>query len=154
MNLKPQVRAATTFLILVLLCSTASMAQKKPSPTQTDREKERRSFAENVAKAINAAEADYFKTHSVYANWDTLIGIGAFSENGTKWVSEDFPTVKHALYGRGPEIVPGWRLRLRLSNGDKAYDITLEDVNDPKCGYAVTTNEGGTIRQGKFIDCP
>jgi len=141
-------------LLLILMSSglVASRAQKG-SPVMADRERERRSFAQNVVKAINAAEADYRKKHDVYANWDTLLGIGDFSSNGTKWAPADFPTVAHALYASGAEIAPGWRLRLHLSNGDKAYDLLLEDVTDPKCGYAVMTDERGLIRQGKSIDC-
>lgn len=146
-------RMAIVFSLILCVASDAGWAQKKAPPTQVDRERERRSFAENVAKAINSAQADYVKSHGVYANWDTLIGIGAFGDSGTKWAPEEFPTVKHALYSRGPEIVPGWRLRLRLSNGDKAYDLILEDVNDPKCRYAVMTDERGAIWQAKLVDC-
>lgn len=140
-------------LMLVLSCQAGSRAQKG-APVVQDRERERRSFAQNLVRAINAAEADYRKKHEVYANWDTLIGIGDFSSNGTKWAPADFPTVAHALYGNGAEIVPGWKLRLHLSKGDKAYDLLLEDVTDPKCGYAVFSDERGLIRQGKSIDCP
>jgi hypothetical protein len=57
------------------------------------------------------------------------------------------------MYGRGPEIVPGWKLRLNLSKDGKAYDLLLEDVTDPKCGYAVVSDERGLIRQSKAIDC-
>lgn len=141
-------------ILLVLAGPSASWAQKKTLPPPADREHERRSFAQNLARAINAAEADHFKKHGVYANWDTLTGLGDFSATGTRWASEDFPTVAHALYGSGPEIVPGWRLRLQLSRGDKTYDMLIEDVTDPKCGYAVITDERGLIRQGKSIDCP
>jgi hypothetical protein len=138
--------------ILLLSCQATSWAQSG-SPAVTDRERERRSFAQNLVKAINAAEADYRKKHEVYANWDTLVGIGDFSSTGTKWAPADFPTVAHALYGSGPEIVPGWRLRLHLAKDGKAYDLLLEDVTDPKCGYAVVTDERGLVRQGKSIDC-
>lgn len=127
-------------------------AQKNATSTAQP-EQERRSFAHNFARALNAAEADYFKQHQVYASWDNLVGLGYFSQSGTKWASTEFPTVAHALYGSGPEIVPGWRLRLHLSNKDKAYDASIEDVNVPQCGYAVTTDERGMIRQGKSIDC-
>lgn len=140
--------------LLVLAGQSASWAQKKTLPPAADRERERRSFAQNLVRAINAAEADYFKKHGVYASWDTLTGLGDFSSTGTKWASEDFPTVAHALYGSGPEVVPGWRLRLQLSKGDKSYDALIEDVTDPKCAYAVITDERGLIRQGKSIDCP
>ena len=145
---------ACVLVLLVLAGQSASWAQKKTLPPPADRERERRSFAQNLARAINAAEADYFKKHFTYASWDTLTGLGDFSPTGTKWISEDFPTVAHALYGSGPEIVPGWRLRLQLSKNDKAYDALIEDVTDPKCGYAVMTDERGMIRQGKSIDCP
>jgi hypothetical protein len=147
-----KLQRAAFFLILMLSCQTAIWAQKG-APAVPDRERERRSFAQNLVKAINAAEADYRKKHDVYANWDTMVGIGDFSSNGTKWAPAEFPTVVHALYGNGAEIVPGWRLRLHLSNEGKAYDLLLEDVTDPKCGYAVVTDERGLIRQGKSIDC-
>jgi hypothetical protein len=150
--MRGKMQRAAVLLILLLACQAASWAQKG-SPVVPDRERERRSFAQNLVKAINAAEADYRKKHDVYANWDTLMGIGDFSSNGTKWAPADFPTVAHALYGNGAEIVPGWRLRLHLSKGDKAYDLLLEDVTDPKCGYAVFSDERGLIRQGKSIDC-
>ena len=138
-------------LTLLLVCSPGRAQKNSISTAQP--ELERRSFAQNFARALNAAEADYFKQHQVYASWDNLMGFGYFSQSGTKWVSSEFPTVAHALYGSGPEIVPGWRLRLHLSNKDRAYDASIEDVNDLQCGYAVTTDERGMIRQGKFIVC-
>ena len=150
--MRGKMQSAALLLILTLCCHGAGRAQKG-SPVVPDRERERRSFAQNLVKAINAAEADYRKKHQVYANWDTLVGIGDFSSNGTKWAPSEFPTVAHALYGNGAEIVPGWRLRLHLSNGEKAYDLLLEDVTDPKCGYAVATDERGLVRQGKSIEC-
>jgi hypothetical protein len=144
---------AVALLALILTCQPSSWPQKG-SPVAADRERERRSFAQVLARAINAAEADYHKKHQTYASWETLVGLGEFSSNGTKWASPDFPTVGHALYGSGPEIVPGWRLRLLLSNGDKSYDVLIEDVTDPKCSYAVFTDERGLVRQGKSVDCP
>jgi len=150
--MRGKMRRAALLMILILTWQAASWAQKG-APVVTDRERERRSFAQNLVKALNAAEADYRKKHDVYANWDTLVGIGDFSSSGTKWAPADFPTVAHALYGNGAEIVPGWRLRLHLSKGDKAYDLLLEDVTDPKCSYAVFSDERGLIRQGKSIDC-
>lgn len=150
--MRRKIQKAALLLIVMMSCQAVVQAQKG-SPVMADRERERRSFAQNLVKAINAAEADYRKKHDVYANWDTLMGIGDFSSNGTKWAPADFPTVAHALYGSGAEIVPGWRLRLQLSNGNKSYDLLLEDVTDPKCSYAVFCDERGLIRQGKSIDC-
>ena len=146
--------AAIIFLFLLLLTAAPWSLSQKPSPPPTSRENERHSFAINVLRAINNAERDYKTRHGTYASWQTLVGEGDFGEQGTKFISEDFYTVAHALYGIGPEIVPGWKLRLNLSNNDKSYDAQLEDVADPKCGYAGVTDERGVIRQSKSIDCP
>ncbi|MGB8325771.1 MAG: hypothetical protein WCE52_22620 [Candidatus Acidiferrum sp.] len=142
-----------SILLLFGLFLTTAEAQKKNTIAPANREQERRSFAMNVARAINGAEANYKKTHQTYATWDTLLGAGDFSESGTKWSSETFPTVAHAMYGRGPEIVAGWKLRLTISANGNAYDLLLEDANDPKCGYAIVSDERGQIRESKFLDC-
>lgn len=118
-----------------------------------DRERERKSLAVNLVKAINAAEANYKKNQGVYATWNALCSAGDFTDSGTKWSSESFPTVAHAMYGPGPEIVPGWKLRLNLSKDATAYDLTLEDLTDAKCGFAVFTDDRGRIRQGKAVEC-
>jgi hypothetical protein len=152
------------FVSCVLLCAAflvpplPAIPQKspaqKPPPAVSDRERERRSLAVNLARAINSAENSYKSKQGAYVNWDTLIGNGDFSEKGTKWASESFPTVAHAMYGSGLEIVPGWKLRLLLSKDANHYDLLLEDVTDPQCSYAVFSDERGLIRQSKSIDCP
>jgi hypothetical protein len=49
--------------------------------------------------------------------------------------------------------VPGWKLRLTISNGGKSYDALAEDATDAKCGYAGVTDERGMIRESEFISC-
>ena len=137
------------FLAIAPLAST-----QKDNPGLPGRERERRSLAVNIVRAINAAEASYKKNLGAYATWDTLLSNGDFSETGTKWAPETFPTVAHAMYGSAPEIVPGWKLRLQLSKEGTAYDLILEDATDPKCSFAVFADERGIIRQGKSVDCP
>jgi hypothetical protein len=137
-----------------VLALPGAAAQKKNSPTLQDRQREQHSLAINIVRAIIAAEANYKKTHGSYATWSTLFSNGDFTDTGTKWSSESYPTVAHAMYGSGPEIVPGWKLRLTVSKDGSAYDLSLEDVTDPKCGYAVMNDERGMIRQGKSVDCP
>jgi hypothetical protein len=143
---------AVLFLVFFLALGVVVRAQK-PSVGVADRELERRSLAVNITRAINSAEADYLRRHETFASWDTLFGNGDFTENGTKWGPESFPTVAHAMYGRGKEIVPGWKLRLNLSNSGKSYDLLLEDATDPKCLYALVSDERGVIRQSKSLDC-
>ena len=126
---------------------------QKNTPGMPDRERERSSLAINLVRAINTAELNYKEKHGVFATWDTLLGNGDFTDTGTKWAPKAFPTVAHATYNRAPEIVPGWKLRLSLSKEATAYDLLLEDETDPKCGYAVISDERGLIRQGRLIDC-
>jgi type II secretory pathway pseudopilin PulG len=147
--------AALLSLILILVAiALPARPQKAPPLPSSSRENERRSFATNVLRAINSSELDYKTKHGSYANWNALLSNGYFSEAGTKFISQDFPTVAHALYGSGPEIVPGWRLRLNISNNGQSYDALLEDVTDPKCGFAGLTDDRGVIRQSKSVDCP
>ena len=126
---------------------------QKPSYGLSDRENQHRSMAINIVKAINAAEADFKKNHGTYATWTSLTSTGYFTPSGTKWASEEFPTVAHAMYGPGPEIVPGWKLRLNLSKDGATYDLMLEDLHDPKCGYAVFSDDRGRVRQGRVVEC-
>ena len=149
-------KSVVTVVLFASLLSVLALqaGPQKSAPPLSNHDNERRSFAINFLRAINNAELDFKKKHAAYANWDSLIAEGYFDQSGTKFVSQDFPTVAHALYGRGPEIVPGWKLRLNVSNSGKSYDALLEDVTDPKCGYAGFTDDRGVIRQGKSIDCP
>jgi len=150
----PSFKLLTVFSLLSFLALAVMVRAQKPSVGVADRERERRSLAVNITRAINSAEADYLRKHQTFANWDTLFGNGDFTENGTKWAPESLPTVAHAMYGRGKEIVPGWKLRLNISNSGGSYDLLLEDTTDPKCLYAIVSDERGVIRQGKALDCP
>jgi len=144
---------ASIFLLASLLTLSRAVAQRATSPGSQDRENERHSLAVYMVRAINTAEAHYKKTQGTYVNWTTLISNGDFTDSGTKWAPESVPTVSHAMYGSGPEIVPGWKLRLIVSKDASSYDLVLEDVNDPKCSYAVFSDDRGLIRQGKSISC-
>jgi hypothetical protein len=145
---------ACILLIASLLLLSPAVAQRASSPGAQDRENERRSLAINMVRAINTAEAHYKKTQGTYVPWSTLITNNDFTDSGTKWAPESIPTVSHAMYGSGPEIVPGWKLRLILSKDATSYDLVLGDVNDPKCSYAVFSDDRGLIRQGKSVSCP
>ena len=138
----------------IVALAGAAASPQKVSIGPASRERERQSFAVNLARAINNAELNYKTKNDKYADWASLTGSGDFTETGTKWAPTGFPTVAHAMYSRGVEIVPGWKLRLNVSHEGKAYDLILEDATDPKCNYAAITAERGLIRQSKVIDCP
>lgn len=148
----------TRFLIVLFLSIVAlapsALAQRQPvAVTSTvSRDDERRTFAVGLARAINTAEVNYKKNHDGYATWDNLQSNGDFSSGGTKWAG-DSTTLSHALYGPAPEVVPGWKLRLAVSADGKHYDLLLEDANDPKCQFAVITDERGLVRHAKSISC-
>jgi hypothetical protein len=146
-------------LFVVGACTISAVAgatawPQKVSIAPASRERERQSFAVNLVRAINNAEQNLKSKNEKFADWETLTGNGDFTETGTKWAPAGFPTVGHALYSRGVEIVPGWKLRLNVSHDGHAYDLILEDATDPKCSYAAITDERGLIRQSKVIDCP
>lgn len=145
---------ATALSLPSFLAFAIFVPAQKPAVGVADRERERRSLAVNITRAIYSAEADYLRKHATFANWDTLFGNGDFTETGTKWAPESLPTVAHAMYDRGKEIVPGWKLRLNISNNGKSYDLLLEDATDPKCLFAIVSDERGVIRQSKALDCP
>ena len=150
----PSSKLLTVLSLLSCLALAVLVRAQKPSVGVGDRERERRSLAADITRAINSAEADYLRKHETFANWDTLFSNGDFTENGTKWAPESFPSVAHAMYGRDKEIVPGWKLRLNISNNGKSYDLLLEDTSDPKCLYAIVSDERGVIRHSKALDCP
>ncbi len=141
------------FISSMLLSASAAYGQKAPPLPTSSRENERYSLASHILQAINNAELDYKTKHGAYASWQTLIDNSYFGDSGTKFISSDFPTVAHALYSSGPEIVPGWKLRLNVSNNGKSYDAVLEDATDAKCSYACFTDERALIRQGKSVAC-
>ena len=85
-------------LLFAVLLSSLSTPAQKPAPIVPDRELQRRSFATQFLHALNAAEHDYKKKHGKFASWQTLFGEGYFTTSGTKWVSEEFPTVAQAMW--------------------------------------------------------
>jgi hypothetical protein len=101
-----------------------------------------------------------------YRNWRTgqntvpMLGgkIWQAAGNLRTWERACLPEIKHGLPTRifceGPEILPGWSLRLDVIDGGEGYDLLLEDTTDRTCGYAAATDERGLIRQSKSIDCP
>jgi hypothetical protein len=137
-----------------LLFGSSASPQKKPSPTIQDRLREQRSLAVNIVRAINTAEANAKRKTGAYSTWQTLYSTEEFTSSGTKWAPESMPTVRNAMFGPGPEIVPGWKLRLTISKEGNSYSLLLEDANDAKCRYAIVSDESGIIRESRSIDCP
>jgi hypothetical protein len=77
-----------------------------------------------------------------------------FTEDMPKCAVENDTPLAGAHFAKQPEILPGWTLRLDVTDGGKGYSLLLEDTTDTTCGYAAVTEERGVIRQNKTIDCP
>jgi hypothetical protein len=110
-------------------------------------------LAIGVLRTINTAEAARRMEHGSYVDWDELIASQEFVDYFAKWATQNKDQLSGAHLTKGPEILPGWSLRLDLTDGGKGYDLLLEDTTDKACGYAAGTDERGVIRQSKSIDC-
>jgi hypothetical protein len=119
-------------------------------PTDAD---SRHSMAVGLLRSINTLEVGYQAGHGSYVGWDDLLASKEFMEFEKECLTH-IPEFATAHFTKGPEILPGWNLRLNLTQGGNGYDLLLEDATDKKCGYAALTDERVIIRQSKAIDCP
>ncbi len=143
------VASVMTGLVLVM-----AAPQRGQSPAQSyDSEHARRSVAVNLLRAINTAEYPYKSKHGTFASWDVLVTSEEFNGQGMPFATQNEPQLANAHFSKGPEILPGWMLRLNVTSDGKGYDVLLEDETDKTCGYALVTNESAVIRQSKVIDC-
>ncbi|HEY4740558.1 MAG TPA: hypothetical protein VIH76_08195 [Candidatus Acidoferrales bacterium] len=115
--------------------------------------RERNSFAVGVLRVINTAELKYRQRNKVYASWSVLVTSEEFTSLDRAWAAPQNSQLATAHFSDGPEILPGWALRLNLTADKQGYDILLEDTTDTDCGYAALTDERGLIRQSKAIGC-
>ncbi|MGA2430532.1 MAG: hypothetical protein ABSH13_18690 [Candidatus Acidiferrum sp.] len=122
--------------------------QNAPAPG-SDADSVKHTLAINLLRTINTAEADHKFRYGTYANWDDLLMNRDLAK-----CAEQIAAQLGAHLSKGPEIFPGWTLRLNLTNGGQGYDLLLEDTTDKPCRYAAGTDERGLIRQSKVIDCP
>lgn len=144
--------ASVVLLALCIGSFTTQHAQNTTTGSQ-DSEHAKRSLAINVLRAINTAEADYHGKHRMFASWEVLVASEEFTKIGVKWAAKSEQQLSSVRFSTGPEILPGWKLRLHLTADGNGYDVLLEDAADKACGYAAITDERGIIRQGKTIDC-
>jgi hypothetical protein len=144
--------------IVVLLVVTAGIvnsvrSQNAPAKS-SDADHARHSLAINLLRAINTAEVNYKMKHGAFLSKDELLANEEFSGKAMAWAARNDPHLTGAQLSSGPEILPGWALRLNVTADGQGYDVLLEDTTDKNCGYAAVTDERGVIRQSKAIDCP
>jgi len=113
----------------------------------------RHSVAVSLLRAINTAEYDYKNKHGAFASKDSLLASEEFKGRGMAWAARNEPQLASAHPSNGPEVLPGWTLRLNLTPDGKGYDVLLEDTADKSCAWAAYTDERGIIRESKPIGC-
>jgi hypothetical protein len=144
---------AAVAVLLVMTMGIANSLRSQDSPAKPwDPDHAKHSLAVNLLRAINTAEANYKTQHGVYASRDVLLTSEEFK--GRSFAVAQVQLPQFVTRSGGPEIPPGWSLRLNVTADGKAYDVLLEDTTDNACGYAAVTDERGVIRQSKVIDCP
>jgi hypothetical protein len=144
--------ATLVAFLLTLGLATSLRSQNEPAKS-LDADRAKHTLAINLLRAINTAEADYRIKHGTYAAWKTLAASGEFLDKGLQQMALDEPQFADVKLSNGPDILPGWRLRLGLLDDGKGYDVLLEDTTDNTCGYSAGSDERGVIRQSKAIDC-
>ena len=156
-------------LILVAIIAAACLGIAALLPAQTVPQSPtparhaQQELAVGLLRSTNTAEASYKMQHGSYVAWTVLL------VNESKYFGRAFlvvaanygfaqtPPPDHRLaemrLAVGPEILPGWNLRLNVHADGQGYDLLLEDLTDKQCGYAALTDESGIIRQSRTIDC-
>jgi hypothetical protein len=146
--------AAIAVLLVVTLGIANSLRSQNAPEKSSDAQRDRHIMAISLLRAINTAEVVNETSNGAFLSKDALLANEEFSRNAMAWVAKHDPQLAGAHFSNGPEILPGWALRLNVSADGQGYDVMLEDTTDKNCGYAAVTDERGVIRQSKAIDCP
>ena len=140
--------------VIALFITMAKTLRSQNAPhSSSDADRARHLLAISLLRGINTAEAEYKMKHGSYAPKDALLASDEFKGRGIAWAAKNDPQLANATLSNGPEILPGWALRLNVTTDGQGYDLLLEDTTDKTCGYAAVTDERGVIRQSKAIDC-
>jgi hypothetical protein len=141
--------------LAMMIAVVAALPQygQNPLATSAKTNRARSSLAISLLRAINTAEVQFRVKQGSYVPWDVLMTSKEFASDAMKWVAEIDPELANTHFSKGPEILPGWNLRLDLTSDGTGYNLLLEDTTDKTCGYAAVTDERGVIRQSKTIDC-
>ena len=143
-----------SIVLIALFITTAQTLRSQNTPhSPSDADRAKRVLAISLLRGINTAEAEYKIKHGTYASKDALLASDEFKSSGMAWAVKNNPQLANVSLSSGPEVLPGWSLRLNVTADGQSYDLLLEDTTDKSCGYAAVTDERGVIRQSKAIDC-
>lgn len=147
-------RPITLIASLLILAAAGSSVGRNTAAQTSDADNAKHTVAISLLRNINTIELTHkFKHGGSYATWDALLASDEFPASKViALLAKIDPQLANAQFSNGPEILPGWSLRLNLTADGQAYDLLLEDLTDKTCGYAALTDERGVIRQSKAID--
>jgi hypothetical protein len=139
----------TSLVFVALLITTARTTRSQNAPpSASEAEHAKRSLAISFLRVINTAELEYKMKHGPYASKDVLLASEEFKRRENR-----IEQLAKAALSNGPEVLPGWSLRLNVTADGTAYDLLLEDTTDKTCAYAAVTDERGIIRESRPIGC-
>lgn len=140
-----------SIVFVALLITTAKTLRSQNSPhSSSDADRAKHVLAITLLRVINTTEAEYRMSHGAYAAKERLLASDEFKKRGTPWATK---YATNAPFSTGPEVLPGWSLRLNVTADGQSYDLLLEDTIDKSCSYAAVTEERGIIRESRPIGC-
>lgn len=140
-------------ICLILTAALPFSAAKGQAAKADGPDLEQRKLAVSMVRAINTAEMAY-RNHAggAFAGWADLSGSSELDGSLTR-LSRGEPKLKNANLSSPDEILPGWRLRLTVSEDHKSYTIMLINTLD-RCSHIIVSDQDGIIREGSAIGCP
>ena len=116
-------------LVLTLGAAVPQFGQDAATAS-SDADGAKHSLAIKLLRAINTAELAYRTNYGSYARWEDLASSREFTNLGTSLPAGNQARLADAHFSEGPEILPGWSLRLDVTHGGEGYDLLLEDTTD------------------------
>lgn len=130
---------ACTALVFAQQQTPAQRDLKRPQAVETSRDS--RMIGIDVVRQIETAEVEHRAWHGAFASWDELYNS---PDEQKRW--------QHMRLTAGPEVVPGWELKLVASADGKQFELSLRNTADP-CAFSFFSDQRGVIYQGGVIDC-
>lgn len=130
-----------------LVCAALAMAHQQDVMTQaTDIQ-----TGISLAKTVVTAEIVYSMSHGhSFVSWDELYRS---PDTQKFWQpSSGQPNSPQTQISAGPEVIPGWTLRVLTSPDGKHFQVAVHKSGN-KCGLAVFIDESGLVYEAGYADC-
>ena len=102
-------------LLLLSVGGATSLHSQNEATKTSEAERARHGPAINLLRAVNTAEYEYKSKHGGFASKDQLLASEELMKSGMAWAAQNNPQLVNAHLSNGPEILPGWVMRLNLT---------------------------------------